>query len=267
MIQKKVVKRVIGGIVILGVVTGLLLVLFEDEHVAQGRKLYTYYCADCHGAKGRGDGYNAENLDPLPRDHTDRNEVYMADRTNEELFEVISKGGREVSKSPYMPLYGHTLSEEEIWSLVTYLRTLHPNNAPKVQFSDQIEKQRPRSSSPEGVVTFASVSAGGENPSESDATRQIRIGRRFFEEKYACKACHRIGGSGGVIGPELDRVGFRLQPAWIYRWIKNPQRIKPHSKMPNFGLSDRDALALTHFLISLKESSASEPIEEERVED
>jgi putative membrane-bound dehydrogenase-like protein len=32
-------------------------------------------------------------------------------------------------------------------------------------------------------------------------------GRRIFEEKTACIACHRVGGQGGLAGPDLTRIG------------------------------------------------------------
>ncbi|HLG21409.1 MAG TPA: cytochrome c, partial [Candidatus Manganitrophaceae bacterium] len=105
---------------------------FEDKHVAQGRHVFNRYCTPCHGESGRGDGYNAVNLDPHPRDLTDRGEQYMAKLTNEEIYEVVEKGGRGVELSPLMPSWGKVFSEEEIWSVVAYVRTLHPYKGEKV---------------------------------------------------------------------------------------------------------------------------------------
>ena len=34
----------------------------------QGQRLFLHYCAVCHGDRGAGDGFNAWNLDPRPRD-------------------------------------------------------------------------------------------------------------------------------------------------------------------------------------------------------
>ncbi|MEE9170069.1 MAG: c-type cytochrome [bacterium] len=37
----------------------------------KGKHLYAHYCAVCHGASGEGDGFNAFNLDPRPRNLAD----------------------------------------------------------------------------------------------------------------------------------------------------------------------------------------------------
>ena len=250
--MKKRLLSIVIVIVVLVVIGGLSAAfLFEDKHVAQGRRLYAYYCAHCHGAKGRGDGFNARNLDPPPSDHADSKDVYMANKTNQELFDVDNLGGRENGKSPFMPPFGNVLSEEELWSLVAYLRTLHPNKAPKIDFSKTYKTERPVFP----TITRADfdqkkVELQVDDPEAVE--RLVRIGERIFEEKYGCTACHRVNGTGGQVGPFLDRTGFRLQASYEYRWIKNPQSIKPDTKMPNFGLPDRDAMAITLYLESLK---------------
>ena len=215
--------------------------------MAKGRSLYKYYCSHCHGPKGQGNGFNAKNLDPQPRDLTDSIEPTLSDRTHDEIFEVISKGGREMALSPYMPPFGNTLSEEEIWSLVAYIRTLHPNQAEKIDFSRPMQTTRPQS------VLADQVDLGLE--AQEALNRLVKIGERFYTEKYGCDGCHRINGMGGEVGPDLSVVGFRLQTRWISRWLSNPQVVKPETKMPNFRLPDRDIKAITLYLKSLTQKS------------
>ena len=64
----------------------------------EGKFLYTKYCSICHGTEGKGDGFNAFNLDPKPKDFTEKQ--YMQALTDEKLSETISHGGRGVNKSP-----------------------------------------------------------------------------------------------------------------------------------------------------------------------
>ncbi|HEY6950873.1 MAG TPA: c-type cytochrome, partial [Bacteroidota bacterium] len=64
----------------------------------QGKILYTKYCAVCHGDHGKGDGFNAFNLDPKPRDFTDARAMAGMDEAT--LLATIREGGKGVSKSP-----------------------------------------------------------------------------------------------------------------------------------------------------------------------
>jgi len=88
----------------------------------EGKRLYLHYCTPCHGKKGNGKGFNARYLDPRPANHTDS--VLMGKRTDGDLFDVIYGGGKAGGKSPLMPPWGETLSEDEIKSLIIYLRWL-----------------------------------------------------------------------------------------------------------------------------------------------
>ncbi len=90
----------------------------------QGKFLYTKYCAVCHGDDGKGDGFNAYNLDPKPRDFTDAR--LMQALTDDRIAETISGGGRSVNKSPLMPSWGGRLKSREIGYLVTYVRSFLP---------------------------------------------------------------------------------------------------------------------------------------------
>ncbi len=77
-------------------------------------------------------------------------------------------------------------------------------------------------------------------------------GRGLYFERYACQSCHQIGNTGGYVGPPLDKVGSRLQPGWIFHWLKSPQAFRPATLEPNNNLPDADAEALTAYLMTLK---------------
>ncbi len=85
-------------------------------------------------------------------------------------------------------------------------------------------------------------------------------GKHLYINKYGCNSCHRLEGQGGLVGPELDRAGFRLNGTWIYKWVIYPQGIKKHTRMPNLGLDDQDARAVTAYLKTLRAPKPTEPI-------
>ena len=87
----------------------------DEKNLAAAKALYQKHCADCHGARGNGDGKCAVDLDPKPSDLTVPD---MARRSDGALFWRISRGRRP------MPAFEKLTREDERWLLVLYLRTL-----------------------------------------------------------------------------------------------------------------------------------------------
>ncbi len=304
--------------------------LFESERVGKGRSLYQHYCMHCHGENGRqNEGFNWIHMpDPRPRDLSVK--VEMETFKDEEIFRTIYRdmkdtspeGGDQIGEDefavPTMPTFKYTLSEEEIWSVVAYVRSLHSTSLSfdveaklqelrsrvqeaEQQFADakktlalaeQKAEEAAAASEDEEVpedATLAEEEAveGAEmalaeakealdnftkrprfpnlprpelhsvasNPSQTLAER----GKRLYFNKYGCHACHSLDGQGGVVGPALDRAGFRLNDAWIYRWVRYPQGFKSKTKMPNLGVDDADARAITAYLKTLRAPKPKEP--------
>ncbi len=86
---------------------------------------------------------------------------------------------------------------------------------------------------------------------------QIEEGKQLFYSKYACQSCHIIDTKAdkGYVGPTLTQVGSRLNAAWIYHWLKDPQALEPGTIEPTRNMSDQDARALTAFLMTQKGSN------------
>jgi mono/diheme cytochrome c family protein len=93
-------------------------------NVREGRALFQHYCSTCHGAEGHGDGFNAYNLDPKPRDLGAPD--FQAKRSDEDLAAAIRSGGGASGLSAAMPPWGRSLGERQSRNLVLYLRTLSP---------------------------------------------------------------------------------------------------------------------------------------------
>ncbi len=82
---------------------------------ADGKKLYTQYCAVCHGAKGKGDGPAGIALTPRPADHSS---ARIQSQTDGAIYWKITTG-----KAP-MASYKVPLKDEQRWELVNYIREL-----------------------------------------------------------------------------------------------------------------------------------------------
>jgi mono/diheme cytochrome c family protein len=327
------VRKLVLGMAVASVAAALGVAgcgLFQNETVSRGQHLYAHYCMHCHGESGhQNEGYNwAMMPDPRPKDLSNKGE--MSTFKDEEIFSTISRDMKDTTPDvgdkigddefavPTMPTFKYTLAEEEIWSIVAYVRTLHgmkltfdvegrkkelqdklqatqqANDEAKQAF-DVAEKKASEEADKKGVevdesayakeqealaasakelekskVMLASYLNRPKLPSvprpdltvaPADAAKLADLGKRLYANKYGCNACHRVGEEGGIVGPALDRAGFRLNATWAYRWVKYPQAMKPETRMPTLGLSDQDAKAVTMYLATLKAPKQERPIE------
>ena len=99
----------------------LLITLNYNER--QGKQLFDNYCVICHGKKGKGDGFNAFNLNPNPQNLQDS--LFQAKISDLFLNQVLALGGRGVNKSSLMPAYNKTLSKNDIGNIISYIRKLN----------------------------------------------------------------------------------------------------------------------------------------------
>ena len=73
----------------------------------------------------------------------------------------------------------------------------------------------------------------------------VKAGRRLASKDYFdCMSCHPIGDKkperpSEEWAPDLTLASKRLNPEWIIRWLQNPQKIQPGTKMPDFFPGDR----------------------------
>jgi len=104
-----------------GSVFGLLLLPHPVPKTASpAQRLYLTHCAECHGADGRG-SWRASLFLLRPGNLADPG--LIASRSDEYLADLVKDGGAPIGK-PGMPAFGYHLSNEEIRSLVSYVRTL-----------------------------------------------------------------------------------------------------------------------------------------------
>lgn len=103
----------------------VIAVLFVDApaQAADADKVYKFYCAQCHGLTGKGDGPNITKDFPVsPRNFT--NVVEMEKLSDTDIRNVIIEGGPVANKSAIMPPWGKTLAKDEVDALVKHLRKI-----------------------------------------------------------------------------------------------------------------------------------------------
>lgn len=90
---------------------------------------------------------------------------------------------------------------------------------------------------------------------------QLRLGHQLFVERR-CARCHeyaqlRVAESAyrelDRAGPDLRRVGSRVQPAFLASWMRDPHAIRPEATMPSFGLTEKQANNVAAWLAGLGE--------------
>jgi len=88
----------------------------DAASIATGKELYATHCKSCHGAKGKGDGPKASQLDTECGDFT--KPAFQA-QTDGALFYKTSEGRKD------MPSYKKKIPEaNDIWAVINYVRTL-----------------------------------------------------------------------------------------------------------------------------------------------
>jgi mono/diheme cytochrome c family protein len=83
-------------------------------------------------------------------------------------------------------------------------------------------------------------------------TPMLAEGQRLFEQ-VGCTGCHLVQGYENIpkIGPSLMKINAKVDPSWMVRWIENPHKFRPRTRMPNFELKQEDATAIAAYLWSV----------------
>ena len=115
------VHSVLMSLLLLMVVPALAFGQSKGDAKA-GKTKYETNCMGCHGATGKGDGAAAAALPTKPQDHT--NGKVMNALTDKYLFDIIKEGGKAMQKAAVMPAASKKLTDQDIWDMVAYIRSL-----------------------------------------------------------------------------------------------------------------------------------------------
>ncbi|MBV8890681.1 MAG: c-type cytochrome [Acidobacteria bacterium] len=133
-------------------------------------------CALCHGLGARGGG-RGPDLTTARKRHAN---------TDAEMFQIISNG----IPGTAMPANGTNgqgvgMTDDEIWQIITYLRTIEVKRSAK-------------------------------------AMGNAAHGRQLFYGDANCSTCHMVNGKGGRIGPDLSGVAARRRRDALIESIRKP---------------------------------------------
>jgi len=106
-----------------------------------------------------------------------------------------------------------------------------------------------------GEEVYASCNSCHENELYLKDGGRFNKGKQVLLES-GCYGCHEIKGYTDLpkIGPDLKDLSTKLDPQWLFRWIRNPRDYNPHTRMPNFLLDDAQAEAVTAFMMNAGEA-------------
>jgi mono/diheme cytochrome c family protein len=141
----------------------------------------------------------------------------------------VAVNGYEAEEEPRMPKF--RLSEPQLLALSGFLSALRAKPLERYKFDPRV------------------VAAWEKKP---DLVEQ---GEARFRQMF-CSTCHALAVTragetkliGGDIGPELTKVGSKVDPDWLVAWLRSPQAYLPHAEMPRYGWSDEDLYKVTHYV-------------------
>jgi mono/diheme cytochrome c family protein len=141
----------------------------------------------------------------------------------------VTVNGYETVDEPRMPKF--RLTEAELVGLTAYLSA---------------QKAMPL---PAYKISAAVVASWSKNP-ELVSQGELRFRQMF------CSTCHSLAVTragetkliGGDIGPELTKVGSKVNPDWLIAWLRDPESYLPHTRMPRYGWSDEDLYKVTQYI-------------------
>jgi mono/diheme cytochrome c family protein len=93
----------------------------NDQAAADaGKQIFESNCSSCHGMDAKGDGPAASALDPKPANLAD----LLPNFSDAYIFWRVSEGGAMPPFNSQMPTWKNSLSEDQIWQVITYLRSI-----------------------------------------------------------------------------------------------------------------------------------------------
>jgi cytochrome c oxidase cbb3-type subunit 3 len=150
-----------------------------DAKVAKlGEFEFRANCAFCHGLGARGGG-RGPDLTRTPKKHGD---------SDAEIFGTINNGVAGTAMPPNgATQQGVGMTEQEIWQVVTYIRSV-------------------------------------EKKADAKSLGNAEHGKQLFYGSAACGTCHMVNGKGGRLGPDLSGAAAARSTAYLTESMRAPSK-------------------------------------------
>ena len=93
------------------------IIRVDETLLKRGQERFNIYCSVCHGYTGEGNGLVSQN-DEYNVIVTSLYSELLDDKSDGYFFDIITNGKNN------MPGYGHQISPEDRWAIVTYINAL-----------------------------------------------------------------------------------------------------------------------------------------------
>ena len=188
----------------------------------EGRRLLSREgCVHCHLVK-LGDGTVMTPTDDPPE------LTHIADKTSREWIFAWVKNPQAYAASATMPNFG--FSDDDARDISAFL----------------IAQSTP-----------SAYSLNLKAKATTDDAKALQEGPTLYGQSF-CASCHATQNAagnlvGGDVGPELTRVGSKLNAEWLREWLRNPGAYDPGTRMPHYRFAEQQLGTLVGYLESKKD--------------
>jgi cytochrome c2 len=105
-----------------------------------------------------------------------------------------------------------------------------------------------------GLAAVIAIAASSAVPNAAGSVAQAgdpANGQKIYTAQK-CSLCHKIGTTGGPVGPALTAVGTKRDAAWLAKYLVNPKADNPKNKMVAVKVKGKDLDDLIAYLLTLK---------------
>lgn len=226
------------------------------KYIEEGRNLYKVFCFNCHGVKGRGNGF-LRLSGKLPVQPQDLNSERLKAASRGDLFHVATAG------MGLMGAHGAQISESDRWKIIEYVKVKFHNQAmgdkslsaaTTMETYKEFEKRMEVYYKSKGVGPIKNLKLGAINKS------MAAKGKAMFDSK--CLSCHKPAKK--YIGPAPKDILKRRTPEWVMNMILAPEKMlaeDPIAKallerylapMANQNLTEQEAREVLEYFRTIK---------------